>query len=124
MGALSALLLGVAVSAAPANDGFRFDGPSASATVDGGRAVLRAGETVREGKGSAFLRGEDRVAAREMTIGDAGELWMRVTAGADVYRVELDAVGFPPEAALPRAGRQSWWRRQEAAPKGPGRGGE
>jgi len=129
MGALSALLLAAAAAAAPAapapaRDAFRFDGPEASATADGGPAVLRLGGTLREGTGSAFLRGEDRVRAREMTYGDAGELWMRVAVGGDVYRVELDAVGFPPEQALPKGSRRSWWRRVEAPPRSPERGVE
>src|SRR5262245_58969085 len=133
MGALSALLLSAAaaVGAAPAapapapgREAFRFDGPAASATADGGPAVLRLGGEVREGRGSAFLRGEDRVRAREMTYGDAGELWMRVAMGGDVYRVELDAVGFPPEQALPKGSRRSWWRKVEAPPPKPERGVE
>ncbi|HVE86746.1 MAG TPA: hypothetical protein VND93_28005 [Myxococcales bacterium] len=117
MGGLPALLL-VAAAAAPAADAFRFDGPSASAQVNGGAAVLRMGQEVRPGTGHAFLRGEDRVRERELTYGDAGELWLRVSAGKDVYRVELDAVGFPPEAALPAA-KRSWWGRGPEAPRRP-----
>ncbi|HZN95494.1 MAG TPA: hypothetical protein VFB81_22435, partial [Myxococcales bacterium] len=129
MGALSALLLAAAAAAAPAapapaRDAFRFDGPEASATADGGPAVLRLGGTLREGTGSAFLRGEDRVRAREMTYGDAGELWMRVAVGGDVYRVELDAVGFPPEQALPKGSKRSWWKRPEGPPRRPEHGVE
>lgn len=126
MGAGSALLLAAAFAAAPAPDAFRFDGPSASATVGGGHVALRVGGAVREGTGSGFLRGEDRVRGREMTYGDAGELWMRAQAGGDVYRVELDAVGFPPEAALPRGAgsRRAWWRKPEAAPRRPDGGVE
>jgi len=129
MGALSALLLAAAAAAgpaapAPARDAFRFDGPEASATAGGGPAVLRLGGTVREGAGSAFLRGEDRVRAREMTYGDAGELWMRVAVGGDVYRVELDAVGFPPEQALPKGSKRSWWKRPEGPPRRPEHGVE
>src|SRR5689334_4190743 len=111
MGAVSALLVATTVAAAPAPDAFQFDGPSASATVDGGPAALRVGGIVREGTGSAFLRGEDRVRGREMTYGDTGELWVRVRSGAETYRVELDAVGFPPEVALPKekVGLRGWW---------------
>ena len=121
MGAVSALLLVAAFAAAPAPEAFRFDGPSASATVGGGPVAVRIGGAVREGTGAAFLRGEDRVRGREMTYGDAGQLWMRAQVGGDVYRVELDAVGFPPEAALPggAGARRAWWRKGEAAPRGP-----
>lgn len=121
MGALSWVVL-ASVAAAPASAaGVNFDGPSVSGSVHQGAALLRVGDAIQRGEGTASVEGQDRVTGKDLTYGDSAELWMRFQTGKDVYRVELDVAGFPPEQALRPAPRRGSLRRGEGAPVPPER---